>query len=226
MEKKQLQFGMINRAHYTKPSAEQIIHVCEEYLLHDLVVEDMMESFTQDKIDVYDDHLFLVVHFPKYSLLQKKYTLNEFNIIIKQNNLVTFCSQQTSEITKIAELCKSMMKESVGDDDERHIVSPYFIVYRLLDGMYSKALLSLKKLTKDLMKLEEEIFDTDHVHKELIEELMIKRRNIIVMKHTFVSHNEIIEELHQATVKLFEGELDVYFEDLQYKVERINNQIQ
>ncbi len=200
--------------------------ICDKYMLHDLVVEDMLESHTQDKIDVYDDHLFLVVHFPKYSLARKKYILNEFNIVIKQDSIISFCTHETSEIEKIADMCKSMMEESLGEEDEKHIISPYFIVYRLLDGMYNKALLSLKKFTRDLMGLEEEIFDTTHLHKELLENLMIKRRNSIFLKHTFVPHDEIMQELHEATVKLFEGELDVYFEDLQYKIDRINYQIQ
>lgn len=226
MEQKQLQFGSITRNHYTRPTGDEIMKVCEKYMLHDLVIEDMLESHTQDKIDVYDDHLFLVVHFPKYSISYNKYIVNEFNIVVKQNNIISFSTHSTSEISKIADMSKQIMKDSVGDDDEEYIISPYFIVYRLLDGMYNKWLLSVRKFTSDLMWLEEKIFDTAHLHKWMLEDLMIKRRNSIFLKHTFLPHEEIMQDLHKATMKLFEGELEVYFEDLQYKIDKINNQIQ
>jgi Mg2+ and Co2+ transporter CorA len=37
--------------------------------------------------------------------------------------------------------------------------------------------------------------------------------------------DEILEELHRLTQKLYEGSLDVYFEDLQYKLEKVLNAI-
>lgn len=226
MQHKHFVNGPVVRDHYTRPSISQLKKICDDHDLHELVREDVIEYHTQDKIDVYDDHLFLVLHFPKYSLAKKKYLLNEFNIVIKHNTIISFSTQPTNEIQRIATLCEQIMQENIDDHEERHIISPYFIVYRLLDGMYNKALLSLRKFTTDLIDLEEEIFDTDHIHKDLLENLMIKRRNSIFLKHTFIPHDEIMEELHNATVKLFAGELDVYFEDLQYKIDRINYQIQ
>jgi magnesium transporter len=38
-------------------------------------------------------------------------------------------------------------------------------------------------------------------------------------------HGEIIEELQDSTLKLFGWELDVYFEDLSYKIDKISSQI-
>gem|GEM_PF-5382530 len=39
------------------------------------------------------------------------------------------------------------------------MISPYYILYKLVDGMYDKALKSLNKFTKEVMSLEEDMFD-------------------------------------------------------------------
>jgi magnesium transporter len=41
------------------------------------------------------------------------------------------------------------------------------------------------------------------------------------MKHLIAPHSEILGELQVATVNFYEGDLDVYFEDLQYKTDKI-----
>jgi magnesium transporter len=41
------------------------------------------------------------------------------------------------------------------------------------------------------------------------------------MKHIITPHSEILSELQTATMNFYEWDLDVYFEDLQYKTDKI-----
>jgi magnesium transporter len=41
------------------------------------------------------------------------------------------------------------------------------------------------------------------------------------MKHIISPHSEILSELQTATMNFYEWDLDVYFEDLQYKTDKI-----
>ena len=54
---------------------------------------------------------------------------------------------------------------------------------------------------------------------------MIKKRNIVSLKHMFEPHKEILEELQKALPKFYKEDLDVYFEDLEYKHDKIMNMI-
>ena len=55
--------------------------------------------------------------------------------------------------------------------------------------------------------------------------MMIRRRNLVFLKHLFVPQEEIIEELQKTIEKFYNGQLDLYFEDLQYKLDKIDNNI-
>jgi len=54
---------------------------------------------------------------------------------------------------------------------------------------------------------------------------MIKRRNLVFLKHLFIPQEEIILELQKTIEKFYDGQLDLYFEDLQYKLDKIDNNI-
>jgi len=45
------------------------------------------------------------------------------------------------------------------------------------------------------------------------------------LKHTFAPHKEILDELQNALPKFYKEDLDVYFEDLVYKFDKITNTI-
>jgi len=110
-------------------------------------------------------------------------------------------------------------------EDKPLMVSPYYILYRIIDELYDKSIVWLNRFSKDLIKVEEEIFEGRIMKKSLLNHLLIKSRNVAFLKNMIEPHAEIIEELNKATIKLHKWDLDVYFEDLEFKVDKISNQI-
>jgi len=213
----------INWMHLVNPSHEEIEKIADEYDFHELIVDDLTETGTQDKIDVYDDYLFLVIHFPKFDKVTGRYVHNEFNIVLGKNFIVSTSRFNTSQIAKIKDSFHEDISEA--EPDEKYMNSPYYILYKLVDGMYDKVLKSLSSFTKEVMTLEDEMFETNMNPKGILEDLVTKRRNSIFLKSIFMPQGEIIDELHDSTLKFFGGEFDVYFEDLAYKIDKISNQV-
>ena len=91
--------------------------------------------------------------------------------------------------------------------------------------MYDKSIKTLTQSSKDVVNLEEQLFKSNKLEKTLLENLTIKKRNIVSLKHIFTPHREILEELQKALPKFYKEDLDVYFEDLEYKLDKIINTI-
>ncbi len=87
--------------------------------------------------------------------------------------------------------------------------------------MYDKVLLALHKFNLDLNELEENVFDEEGSSKDLLERMLLKKRNIVFLKHLILPQSDILQEIQKATMNFYEGDLDVYFEDLQYKTDKI-----
>jgi Mg2+ and Co2+ transporter CorA len=59
----------------------------------------------------------------------------------------------------------------------------------------------------------------------LIRTLTIKKRNAINLKHIMTPQQEILAELGKMLEELYHGDLGVYFEDLEYKHDKIMSNI-
>jgi Mg2+ and Co2+ transporter CorA len=51
----------------SKPRTNDLQDIIKNLDLHEMVEQDILESSAQDKIDTYDDCIFLIIHFPKYN---------------------------------------------------------------------------------------------------------------------------------------------------------------
>lgn len=218
-----LKIWKITWIHFENPKKSELLEIWEEYNLHEIIIDDIVEYWVQDKIDTYDNHIFMIFHFPKYDEKQKRYISNEFSVIFWKNFIITITSHKTNHIEKIKEEYIAETKDL--DDPEKYKISPYYILYKIIDVMFDKTLKLLNSNNKDIMYLEEEIFSNKWLNKKLLEELMIKRRNLVFLKHLFIPQNELITELQKTIEKFYEWRLDLYFEDLLYKLDKIENQI-
>ncbi len=218
-----LNFWNIDRIHLFEPQQDEINEIVQKYDLHELIEEDLFELTNQEKIDVYEDYMFVVVNFPKYNAESKKYFLNEFSIVLGKNIIISMTKFDTNHITHIIDEYSEELKTRESDEDFK--ISPYYILYKILDTMYDKSIKMLTQSAKDAVNLEEQLFSSKKLEKLLLENLTIKKRNIVSLKHIFTPHQEILEELQKALPKFYKEDLDVYFEDLTYKVEKIMNTI-
>lgn len=218
-----LNFGKIKWVHLFSPTKEELNSLIEEYDFHELIEDDLLEVSNQEKIDVYEDYIFLVLNFPKYNSSIRKYIYNEFSIILWKGIIVTISRFETNHIDKIIEEYKQELKEREADEDFK--ISTYYILYKIIDTMYDKTYGILNKSARDVVSLEEQLFSSQKLERELLENLMIKKRNIAFLKHLFVPHGEILTDLQDIIPKFYKEDLDVYFEDLVFKQEKILSNI-
>lgn len=147
----------ITWVHFSNPSAHNIKEIIDTYEVHDIIEQDIKETNTQDKMDVYDDCIFVVLHFPKYDKSTWRYFSNEFNIILWKNYIVTVTKYHTTHIDNI----RKQYAEDVANKDpwEEYKISPYYILYKIIDVMYDKVIAWLNKFSLELIDLEDSIFD-------------------------------------------------------------------
>lgn len=219
MKDEQIKIGWTTWIHLVDPDKKQIDKLVDKYNLHEIIEQDFLDFTTQDKIDTYDDCLFLVMRFPKYNTKTKKHFANQMHAILWKNFIITVTSYVTNNVEKIQDQYRKEIAEA--EDDEKFKLSPYYILYKIIDAMYDKVLTWMTKFSQDLVKIEDNAMDESSVTPETLSELLIKKRSAVLMKHIIAPHSEILSELQTATMNFYEWDLDVYFEDLQYKTDKI-----
>ena len=219
MKDEQIKIWWTTWIHLVDPDKKQIDKLVDKYDLHEIIEQDFLDFTTQDKIDTYDDCLFLVMRFPKFNTRTKKHFPNQMHAILGKNFIITVTSYVTNNVEKIQDQYRKEIAEA--EDDEKFKLSPYYILYKIIDAMYDKVLTWMAKFSQDLVKIEDAAMDTNSITQETLSELLIKKRSAVLMKHIITPHTEILSELQTATVNFYEWDLDVYFEDLLYKTDKI-----
>ena len=206
----------------SKTGKKRLNELIKHYEVHELVAEDMLWLHIQDKVDVYDDHLSLVIHFPKYNLNTQRYLLNEMTVTIGKNWIISISRFETNTIIKLKD--RLAQEAQTYQSDEIYKITPYYILYEIIDMMYDKTTRLLSTSATDVFKLEEWVI-TNQLNKAVLTELMIKKRNISFLHYNYRTHEELIEETMKWLPKLYTEDLEVYFDDLLYRHQKIMSNI-
>lgn len=196
------------------PPAE-IEEILESFDFHELDIEACLEPNQRARIDSYDKYMFVTLHFPKYNAYKKIYELNEFNIFLGKNFLITLRDFPGKHLDDIYE-----KYEKKGDDDEYDIdVSSGLILYELIQEMLEKMFRVCLNVRRDISAIENQVFQKSTA--PLVRNILIKKRNIIVLKHMFQPQMSVLIGLENHMKKIFDDEIEAYFEDLEDKLQKI-----
>lgn len=193
----------------------EIEEILESFDFHELDVEAVLEPNQRARIDSYEDYMFLTLHFPKYNALKQTYVLNEFHIFLGKNFLITLRDFPGQHIDEIYE-----KYEKKWDDDEYDIdASSGLILYELIQEMLEKMFRVTLNVKRDISALEKQVFE--NASAPLVRNILIKKRNIVVLKHMFQPQMLVLIGLENHMKRLFDDDIEAYFEDLEDKLQKI-----
>ena len=122
MKDEQIKIWRTTRIHLVDPDKKEIDKLVNKYDLHEIIEQDFLDFTTQDKIDVYDGCIFLVLRFPKFNTKTKKHFANHMHAILWKNVIITVTSHVTNNIEKIQNQYHKEIKQA--EDDEKFKLSP------------------------------------------------------------------------------------------------------
>jgi len=196
---------------------KDIFEVVKDYNFHELDIEACFENNQRARVDKYDDYLFLILKFPKYNKQLWIYELNEFNIFLGKNYIITFRDFPAKHIDKLFEKYE---KQDLEDNANFRFTS-WYILYEIIQTMLEKMFKVLDNNAKDLKNLEKIVFTNSS--SSLVKKIMIKKRNIMFLKHMFKPQISVLKLTETHINQMFNWEIEVYFEDLEDKIEYITN---
>lgn len=119
--------------HIQSPTFTDIEKLTENYDLHELVIEDLLERNNENKVEVYDNMVVMSLNFAKYRTVEKKYILNPFHILITKTHIITLCKYPSENINILIEKAN---KETLEQTDNIN----FDIIYEIISTMYDKTI--------------------------------------------------------------------------------------
>ena len=191
-----------------KPSSEDIKELSLRFpQIHPLVLEELATYTIRPRVENYDHHLYMVLHFPKFIPGPEKSIAYELDFILLADTLITV---QYDEIPVLEELWHEC--EGRGVVAERYGKTPVHLLYYLLRYFYTKALRELDVIQGEIDGIEEKVF-TGHA-KEILEEITILKRDILDFRRAFKPQHLTLESLVTQGMQLYGEKIKPFLADL------------
>ena len=189
----------------------------EHFDFHALDLEDVLSRNQRPKIDVYDDYLFIVLHFPVFDRQAGRLGTGELDLFVGPDYLVTIPNQPLQPVEYLFERCRS--KEEMRE--QLFSRGSGYLLYRLVDDSFDYCFPMLRKIGNKLDALEDEIFDGRS--EEVVRDISNVKQEIINFRKVIRPQRPVLRDLEKVKTRYLASDLDleIYFDDIVDAHERI-----
>src|SRR3954451_8417484 len=200
-----------------RPGALERAWLEEHFDFHALDLEDVLSRNQRPKIDVYDDYLFIVLHFPVFDPQAGRLGTGELDLFVGPDYLVTIPKQPLQPVEYLFERCRS--KEEMRE--QLFSRGSGYLLYRLVDDSFDYCFPMLRKIGNKLDALEDDIFEGRS--EEVVRDISNVKQEIINFRKVIRPQRPVLRDLEKVKQRYLATDLDleIYFDDIVDAHERI-----
>src|SRR5919204_1804139 len=187
----------------------------EHFDFHPLDYEDVFSRNQRPKVDVYDDYLFVVLHFPAYDKQIGRLNAAELDVFVGPDYVVTLPNQPIPPLEYLFERCRT--REELRE--QLFCKGPGYLLYKIVDDCVDASFPMLRKMGNKLERLEEDIFEGEP--QEVVRDISNVKQEIINFRKIVRPQRAAFRDLERNKARYIAEDLDIYFEDIIDATERL-----
>ncbi len=197
------------------PDTDTLLALKEKHGFHELDIEDCLSENQRSKVDEYDNYIFTILHIPFYDKRRQRIIGEEVDIFVKANLLITVhwgglkpLNDFYDSVEENLEERKKMMGHSSG-----------YLLYEIIDHLFGNLFPLLDNIEANVTSLEQDAFAGGQ--RDMLKEILNTKKNIIGFRRVMAPLRTVIAQLEHKNKKFLPDSLEVYFDDVVDKVEKI-----
>jgi len=205
---KQFKYKNVTWVDLVAPTAEEVSATATRFNIHPLAAGELATRSLRPKVDLYDDYIYLVLHFPNHSgttrVKSEEHDTIEVDFIVGKDWLVTTSYE---ELASMHEFGKIIEANAILADGKKDIHAGH-LMYDIIKHLYQSLERNLESINFTLKKAEAKIFAGNE--REMVKVLAKINKKLLDFRSTLKTHREILRSL-EAGGKEFFGESFVYY---------------
>ncbi|MBU2524909.1 magnesium/cobalt transporter CorA [Patescibacteria group bacterium] len=200
------------------PTDEMLEDLARRYKFHHLDVEDIMSENQRSKIDEYPRYLFMVLHLPIIDKKYKHVDIEEVDIFISQNYVITIHEGKSEVFKEYFEKCKESLKvkkELMGKGTG-------YLLYEMLDRAFDNVFPMVDQLELGVQGIEKELFALKQENqRDKLKDVLLLKKDIITLRRAIAPQRQVIAQLEHKHTRFLPANLEIYFDNVVDKIEKI-----
>jgi len=192
----------------------------KEFDIHPVVAQELLSPTIRPRVDLYENAVYLILHFPVFEHKHGGEETQEVNFIIGKNFLITTHYDMIDplhEFSKVFEVSSIIDKSNMGDHAG-------FLFFYLIKELYKSLANELDGINNSLEKIEDQIFQGRE--KEMVEEISKINMDLLNFKQSIRLHKDILSSLEIAGVKFFGDKFAYYLSAITGEYYKIASQLE
>jgi magnesium transporter len=197
------------------PTSDEVAKVMNDYKLHPLVAEELLQKSLKPKVDFYNDYIYLILHIPVRTKNEVKD--QEVDFIIGKEFIITTkydTVEPLHNFSKMFEVNSILDKSGIGEHAG-------FIFYHMIKRLYKNMAHELDAIRGQLIQAEKHIFAGNE--KNMVRELSNLSRELIDFKQSTRMHHSILEDFATVSRGFFGESFEYYTEDIQSEFTKVHD---
>ncbi len=201
------------------PDRNDVEKLAEKFNFNELNIEDCMTKFELPKLDSYNDHFFVILHFPPLAQKIGISKNSQLSIFLGKDIIVTVHQGDLKPLVELAEICKT------GSDQQKKDrllgESSGSLLHEIIDVLVDDLLHTSRKIIANLDEMEDRVFDEA---KPVARSIALLRREINRLRRIANPLKKFVLEIAKNVERFSEREdeeLALYFDDVIDHIDKV-----
>jgi magnesium transporter len=185
-----------------RPDPETLRELGAQFGLHELALEDVLNSGQRPKLEIDDDQLFLILNLPSYA--GEALELAQISLFAGESYIVCFCPLSSDPFEPVRKRLRSPANRlrTRGAD---------YLLYALVDLIVDAAFPLLEALSDSIEEIEDELLERPDA--ETLADIHALRRDLLVLRRALWPQREVIGMLIREGVGFVDERTQPYLRD-------------
>ncbi|MEK7650077.1 MAG: magnesium transporter CorA family protein [Patescibacteria group bacterium] len=191
-----------------QPTEEKIADLARKHGIHPLVAQELLIATYRPKLEDYDDHLYLVLHFPVFDKKTHTTLSREIDFVIFPYTLITMHYEDIPQLDNFQQFLaghEAIRERKFGRSSGQ-------LLYQIIKQLFSVSRDELGVLESKINAVQDKVFNGNE--RAALQEISGLRRDILNFQKALKPQETVLRSLAEHGKKFFGSDSAPYFNDI------------
>ncbi len=189
-------YGEIIWLDVDRPTREDTNLLIEEFNLHPILGNDLLSPSLRQKVEKYDDNIYLVLHFP-VPHKDRDHSIHEVDFVVGKDYIITV---RYDALDPLHHFSKAFQVNAILGEERKDEHAGMFLYY-MLKKLYESTSIALSLIGERLSVVEEGIFSGGEY--KMVKDLSVIQRDVLLYHRSLRHHRSMLNTFADASTKFF-----------------------
>lgn len=202
------------------PDEKVVSDLTAKYNMHPLVAQELLVATYRPKIEDFDDHLYLVLHFPLFDAKTRSTRSREIDFVMFPYTLITAHYEDVPQLDEFQQFLgghEAIRERTFGRSSGK-------LLYHIIGQLFTISKKELEVIEEKIQRIQDGIFDGRE--QEVLADVALLRRDLLSFQKALKPQQTVLASLAEYGKRFFGNEAIPYFHDINGEYQQIWNAVQ